>query len=96
VRVFVWVISAIKVEGFETMSKVLKKIGGILFNPRFAPTALKVALFVGTVLFVINHGKAFLNGQMNQDRWISAGLSYCVPYLVNIHGQFVSNARKRP
>ncbi|MCT7961481.1 nitrate/nitrite transporter NrtS [Laspinema sp. D1] len=78
------------------MRKCLKKIGGILFNPRFAPTALKVALFVGTVLFVINHGKAFLNGQMNQDRWISAGLSYCVPYLVNTHGQFVSNARKRP
>jgi hypothetical protein len=78
------------------MKKFLKIIRGTLFNPRFAPTALKVALFVGTVLFVINHGKAFLNGQMNKDRWISAGLSYCVPYLVNIHGQVVSNARKRP
>ncbi|WP_317619337.1 nitrate/nitrite transporter NrtS [Laspinema sp. D2d] len=77
------------------MSKFLKKMGGILFNPRFAPTAVKVALFVGTVLFVINHGKAFLNGQMNQDRWISAGLSYCLPYLVNIHGQFASNARNK-
>ena len=72
----------------------IKKIWGSLFNPRFAPTALKVALFVGTVLFVINHGTAFLKGQMNQERWISAALSYCIPYLVNIHGQFVSRSRK--
>ncbi|MCT7972186.1 nitrate/nitrite transporter NrtS [Laspinema olomoucense] len=78
------------------MSKFFKKMGSILFNPRFAPTALKVALFVGTILFLINHGKAFFNGQMDPDRWISAGLSYCVPYMVNIHGQFISNARKRP
>jgi hypothetical protein len=72
----------------------IKKVWGILFNSWFAPTALKVALFVGTFLFVINHGTALLKGQMNQQRWVSAALSYCVPYLVNIHGQFVSRSRK--
>ncbi|NEP47338.1 MAG: hypothetical protein F6K65_00175 [Moorea sp. SIO3C2] len=52
------------------------------------PTALRVALVVGSLLFVINHGSALLQGQMTQQRWISAGLTYMVPYLVNIHGQY--------
>ncbi|HIK10024.1 MAG TPA: nitrate/nitrite transporter NrtS [Oscillatoriaceae cyanobacterium M33_DOE_052] len=76
------------------MRKFIKNLGDILFNPRLAPTALKVALFVGTVLFMINHGTALLKGQMNKDRWMAAALSYCVPYLVNLHGQLVSRSRK--
>jgi hypothetical protein len=66
-----------------------------LFHPKFVPMALKVALFVGTVLFAINHGNALLQGQMNRDRWISAVLTYCVPYMVSIHGQYVSHSRKK-
>ncbi|WP_199245555.1 nitrate/nitrite transporter NrtS [[Phormidium] sp. ETS-05] len=76
------------------MKKIIKKFCGILFNPRLAPTALKVALFVGTVLFLINHGTALVKGQMNKERWMAAALSYCVPYLVNLHGQLVSQSGK--
>ena len=64
-----------------------------LVDRAFMPTALKVALFVGSVLFAINHGEALLQGQMNRSRWISAGLSYLVPYCVNIHGQHTSRVR---
>jgi hypothetical protein len=64
-----------------------------LFDRKFAPTAFKVALIIGTLLFVINHGWALLNGQMNSGRWISAGLTYVVPYMVSIHGQYISRAR---
>lgn len=39
-----------------------------LFDPKLAPTALKVAVIVGTILFAINHGWALLNGQMNRGR----------------------------
>jgi hypothetical protein len=78
------------------MTKLLKGFWDSLFNPRFVPTALKVALIVGTVLLLINHGKALLQGQMNRDRWVSAALTYCVPYMVNIHGQFISQSRQRP
>ncbi len=76
--------------------KSVKEFWDSLFNPKFAQTAVRVALFVGTVLLIINHGNALVKGQMNPERWISAVLTYCVPYMVSIHGQFVSASRKRP
>ncbi len=64
-----------------------------LVNPRYATPAIRVALVVGTLLFAINHGAALLHGEMNPTRWISALLTYCVPYAVNIHGQVISRSR---
>ncbi|MEL7223625.1 MAG: nitrate/nitrite transporter NrtS [Cyanobacteria bacterium P01_D01_bin.36] len=49
--------------------------------------AIKVALCVGTVLFTINHGSAVVNDEMNTMRWAAALLTYCVPFMVSIHGQ---------
>ena len=66
-----------------------------LVDPDMVPTGLKVAAIVGTALFAINHGSALTSGKMNRGRWISAGLSYLVPYLVSIHGQHTSNDRDR-
>jgi len=68
--------------------KPLKEFCLSVVDRELMPTALRVALVVGSVLFVINHGSALLQGQMNRQRWISAGLTYMVPYLVNIHGQY--------
>lgn len=65
-----------------------------LFDPEFSPTALKVAGVVGSLLFAINHGVALFNQQMTRDRWISGSLTYLVPYIVNIHGQFTSRSRR--
>ncbi len=59
-----------------------------LADPALAPTAIKVAVVVGTVLFLINHGAALAQGNMTRQRWFSAGITYLVPYGVNIHGQF--------
>ena len=64
-----------------------------LFNRQLAPTAFKVALIVGTILFTINHGAAVVRGNMNRNRWLSGLLTYLVPYCVNIHGQYVSRDR---
>lgn len=58
-----------------------------LGDRQLQPTALRVALIVGTILFCINHGSAVFNGEMSRNRWISAILTYIVPYCVNIHGQ---------
>ncbi|NJK29831.1 MAG: nitrate/nitrite transporter NrtS [Acaryochloris sp. RU_4_1] len=67
-----------------------------LISPEVTPSAFKVAVVVGSVLFIINHGKALMTGQMNGDRWFSVALTYVVPYLVNAHGQYVAkNRRKR-
>jgi hypothetical protein len=62
-----------------------------LVTPRLAVRAVRVALVVGTVLFVINHGAAVRSGNMTQARWISAGLTYLVPYAVSIHGQYMGS-----
>jgi hypothetical protein len=64
-----------------------------LFHPTFAPTGVKVAIVVGTLLFVINHGNALVSGRMSRDRWVSALLTYLVPYVVNVHGQYTSTLK---
>ena len=66
-----------------------------LCDQELMPTAVKVSAVVGTLLFVINHGSAVIKAEMNRDRWISAGLTYLIPYCVNIHGQYVSRIRRR-
>lgn len=59
-----------------------------LFDVEFIPTGLKTALFVGSLLFLINHGPAFFRGEMNRERWVSVLLTYAMPYLVNVYGQY--------
>lgn len=73
--------------------KAFKEYCLCIFNQKMMPTALKVSVVVGSILFVINHGSALVKGQMNRDRWISAGITYLIPYMVNIHGQYVSRSR---
>lgn len=51
------------------------------FMPRIVTSAIKVALFVGTVLNVINQGSAVVAG-LDVDWW-RLGLNYVVPYLVS-------------
>ena len=58
-----------------------------LRNREMMPTAIRVALVVGTILFMINHGNALASGKMNRNRWFAALLTYVVPYCVSIHGQ---------
>lgn len=54
--------------------------------------AVRVALLVGTLLFAINHGPALVSGAMTFSRWVSAGLTYLVPFIVNLHGQIHGRA----
>lgn len=59
-----------------------------LFDVEFFLTGLRTALLVGSLLFFINHGLAFWRGQMNRERWVSTVLTYIMPYLVNVYGQY--------
>lgn len=65
-----------------------------LVDPALAKGASKVALLIGTLLLLINHGVAIFNHQMTTSRWISAGVSYLIPYLVGIHGRSASQQKK--
>ena len=73
--------------------KGLKQYIASLLDPEFMPAGFRTAVFVGSLLFLINHGAAFLHGEMTRDRWISVALTYAMPYLVNVHGQFSSRRR---
>jgi hypothetical protein len=64
-----------------------------LTDRKLTPTAIKVALTVGSILFMINHGSALVEGKMTKQRWFSGLLTYCVPYCVNIHGQYISKKK---
>ncbi|PSB23672.1 hypothetical protein C7B82_30775 [Stenomitos frigidus ULC18] len=70
------------------MMRMLKGYISSLFDPEFVSTGLKTAVFVGSLLFVINHGLALLRGEMNRERWISVIATYAMPYLVNVYGQY--------
>ena len=54
-----------------------------LINPNLAPTAFRVAIIVGSVLFTINHGTALAKGEMNKTRWLSGLITSLIPYSVN-------------
>ena len=58
-----------------------------LRNPDFIPTALRVALVVGSLLFTLNHGSALLKNNMTRNRWLSGFLSFMTPYMVSIYSQ---------
>ena len=73
--------------------KGLKLYLASLVDPEFIPAGIRTAIFVGSLLFLINHGSALLHGEMTRDRWISVVLTYIMPYLVNVHGQFSSRRR---
>jgi AhpD family alkylhydroperoxidase len=75
--------------------RATRTYGRCLGDRDLAPTALRVALTVGTLLLLVNHGRAIATGAMTRDRWVAALLTYCVPYCVNIHGQAASRARSR-
>jgi hypothetical protein len=67
-----------------------------LADREFIATGIKTALLVGSILFAINHGPAVLSQQMTRDRWISGALTYLMPYLVNVYGQYASRSRSQP
>lgn len=65
----------------------LRRIRLTIANRHCRNLSIRVALVVGTLLFIINHGSALMAGEMDTQRWLSAVLTYGVPFMVSIHGQ---------
>jgi len=50
-------------------------------------TSAKVALFVGSILALINYGdRIFLRYDMHPLDWVKLAVTYCVPYCVATYG----------
>ena len=56
--------------------------------------ALKLALVVGTILALINHGQALVSGHFTFEQLIPMLITYCVPFSVSMYSQ-VQGKRER-
>ena len=61
-------------------------------------TAIKVALVVGTVLALINHGPALLALELSRQQMLQIALTYLVPYGVSTYSsvKMLKNQSVRP
>lgn len=50
------------------------------------PTCTRVALFVGTILSIVNQGAVIIGGDATVATWIRVGFNYLVPFLVSSVG----------
>jgi len=55
----------------------------VALSRQVVPRALKVALLVGTLLALINHGDKILALSLTGQDWIKVALTYLVPYGVS-------------
>ncbi|WP_160061460.1 nitrate/nitrite transporter NrtS [Psychromonas sp. L1A2] len=67
------------------MTKQASGFLDLAFTPKIVKPALKVALFVGTLLALINHGSAISRMDLDLNRFVQIILTYCVPYGVSTY-----------
>lgn len=56
---------------------------------------IKIALVVGTILFLINQADVVLGGDATAITWLKVGLSYCVPFIVSNLGLLAGKRAER-
>ncbi len=56
--------------------------------------SIRMALVVGTLLALINHGQAMFTGHFTSDRLLPMLLTYCVPFTVAMYSQ-IQGKRQR-
>ena len=64
---------------------MLLKICKIALEKDIVISSLKVALFVGSVLNIINQGDVLFKMQFENLNWFKALLTFAVPYLVSTY-----------
>lgn len=74
--------------------KTIMHVYKVWTDPSLRPTAIRVALVVGSILFVINHGSATAKGEMSRDRWIAGLSTFVIPYTVSVHGQYAQSKKR--
>ncbi|WP_299596798.1 nitrate/nitrite transporter NrtS [uncultured Tateyamaria sp.] len=52
--------------------------------------ATKIALVVGIVIAVINHGDRMAAGQMDASAWLKCALTFLVPYSVSTYSSVMA------
>lgn len=55
-----------------------------------AMRALRIALIVGVVIALINHGDRMMTGGMNTIAWLKCALTFLVPYSVSTYSSVMA------
>src|SRR6266516_6578473 len=63
----------------------------IVFSRPSLSRCIPIALFVGTVLSLINQGSVIFGGHATDITWIRVGTNYLVPFCVSSSGFFASH-----
>ncbi len=72
----------------------MTSFSSIAFSAPVVRTALRVALVVGTLLVMINHLPALLEGSATSRNYLQMGLTYLVPYCVSTYSAAVAILRR--
>ena len=65
----------------------MKTVFAVVTERGIVITSVKVALFVGSILALINYGdRIFLRLDMHAMDWVKLAVTYCVPYCVATYG----------
>lgn len=69
----------------KTPNTVLADRGflSIAFSRRVVVQAIRIAIIVGTILALINHGEKILGMSLSGRDWFKVIISYLVPYVVS-------------
>jgi hypothetical protein len=66
----------------------------IIMYPPYLKRSIRTALFVGTVLFLLNHFDVVLRGEANAAVWLKAVGNCVVPFCVSNWGILIATRRK--
>ena len=70
------------------------EIGSIILSPQYLKKTLRIALIIGSILFLINHLDEVLRGQATVAVWIKGAVTYLVPFCVANSGVLVAARRQ--
>jgi len=62
----------------------------VVFSRPSLSRCIPIALFVGTVLSLVNQGSVIFGGHATATTWIRVGVNYLVPFCVSSSGFFAS------
>lgn len=71
-----------------------REIPRVCLHRPFLMRTIRIALIVGTILFIINQLDVVLSGRATPFVWFKAGLTYFVPFCVSNYGLIVAARRK--
>jgi len=74
--------------------KKWSEMGRVVFYPLYLKKTVRIALIVGSILFLINHADEVLRGQATLAVWAKGAATYLVPFCVANMGVLIAARRE--